>query len=115
MADGEYEMKFDDRYSSTYEGFKLKIDKDAYEKKFKSGVIVKGTLQRFSSNMYIFIDNTSGVAHKDTTELEKQLRGLGNQIVELKDLANDTMMFRTTFQANLNVIINEGIIVKNDE
>jgi len=113
LTDGQYDVVFAEDFADSFENFTLKITGNSYEKKFSSGAIVKGELERQSRTSYIFYDERPA---RDSTEMEKLLSGLGKQVLELTNIKDDTLEFRTTHEANLIITVNMGVIIrKKDE
>jgi hypothetical protein len=99
---------FAEDFADSFENFTLKITGNRYEKKFSSDAVVKGQLERLSRTLYIFHDD----GPVDTTSV---FYGLGDKVIELTSIQEDTTAFRTVFATNLNVILNEGIIIRKDD
>jgi len=111
MTDGQYNVVYTEDLADRFENYTLKITGNNYEKDFSSGTVVKGELERLSLTRYIFNDQRPA---GDSTEMEKLLAGLGKQVLELTNIKNDTIEFRTTHEANLIVTVNMGIIFRKE-
>src|SRR6185436_19913976 len=59
IGDGEYSVVFVEPFDQAYEDFDLTVTGNGYEKKFKSGQVVAGELQRLSLTKFIFRDEST--------------------------------------------------------
>ncbi len=94
--------------------FEIVFNKDTYKKTFPKGEKVNGTLKRIKVNnneTIIYLNDIIKV------QLEIQLDSLlweshGNPVIELQELNADTIPFRTTFNYNLHITKNEGMLIR---
>ena len=106
IANGRYKVEFE---TKGFEGFELLITDGQFTKLFKDGTSAKGTLEWRSDCIFILKADSGAAKEKLEEEIEAGLGVMCMQIVKKK---GRTTFFKTTRAANLNIVINEGKLIK---
>lgn len=105
IANGRYQVEFE---TKGFEGFKLVIADGHFTKQFKNGTTAEGTLE-WRSDCILILKEDSVVKEKLEQEIEA---GLGVMCIQILKKKGRTTYFKTTRTANLNILINEGKLIR---
>lgn len=103
---GRYKVHFQ---TEGFEDYELIIANDQYTKILKDGSSKNGKLEWRDNCVLILIEPSEST--KESLE-EKIEAGLGEQCMQMLRKKGKTIHFRTTRAANLNIVINEGKLIK---
>lgn len=105
LGDGRYKVHFQ---TEGFDDYELIISNDKYTKILEDGSAKTGKLEWRQDCILILTDPSEP---KDSLA-EKIEAGLGNQCMQLLRKKGRAVYFRTTRLANLNIVINEGLLIR---
>jgi hypothetical protein len=108
LANGRYKVDFTSKEIADYE---IEIKGSEYIKHLPSQNKV-GTIIQVEPGLFIFKDKADSTSEaKD--EIIRQIRGaFGEECMEVKTVRGNKIGFRTTYEANLHITLNEGMLIK---
>ena len=107
IGDGRYKVHFQ---TQGFEDYELVITNDQYTKILKDGSSRNGKLE-WRENCILVLTDPSELKKQEPL-VKKIEAGLGEQCIQLLRKKGKTFHFRTTRVANLNIVINEGKLIK---
>lgn len=105
LDDNTYKVHFK---TKGFEDYELVISGTQFIKTLKDGSTRNGTLEWRGDCLLMMIDTLE----KKEPVIEKIEAGLGEQCIQFLKRKGNSIDFRTTRTANLNIVINEGQFIK---
>ena len=113
FKNGNYHITFDEFFKQ-YEDCKIVICNGKYTEYVTNNYPIKGSIESiYNCKLFKFKPNAKLTSDSAATELDKLIRkSFGEHCIEIKSINGDTISFRTTYEGNLHITINEGKIIR---
>lgn len=111
---GKYDVIFDSNFINHGSKYTIIINENKYTKEYSDGEKVNGGIQVIegkNSKKTYYLKDYLIVQQKVTFDSLKPIT-IGKVIMEVEEINADTLMFRTTYDRQLNVTINTGKLIR---